>query len=136
LDQHLAQARVTGGTGDEGDVRGAVENLFALLLGHAAEDAEDFAAGGSRLAGVALEVLQAIEDLLLGLVANAAGVVENEVGVFGGGDLRIALGHEGADDLFGVVDVHLAAECFEVEGFPRHGNSIVVDARGLLGFRA
>ena len=30
-----------------------------------------------------------------------------------------------------VVGIHLAAEGFEVEGFPRHCSSIVVDERGL-----
>jgi len=39
---------------------------------------------------------------------------------FGRLDLGIALLEERADDLFGVVDIHLAAEGFEVEGFPRH----------------
>jgi hypothetical protein len=41
-----------------------------LLLGHAADNGEDFAP-------IALEVLQTIENLLLGLVTNAARVIEN-----------------------------------------------------------
>src|SRR5207302_10536890 len=48
-------------SGDQTDMRSALEDLFAFLLRHAPEHAEDFA-----LAGLALEVLQAIEDLLLG----------------------------------------------------------------------
>ncbi len=75
LDQHLAELRVAGGPGDQRNVRRAVEDLFALLLCHAAQDAEDLA-----LHAVALEVLQAVEYLLFGLIANTAGVVEYESG--------------------------------------------------------
>ena len=96
-------------------MRRAVEDLLAFLLRHAAEHAEDLA-----LPGLALEVLQAVEDLLLGLVADAAGVVEHESGFFGRFHLRVALRQQRADDLFGVVGIHLAAKCFDVEGFPRH----------------
>ncbi len=96
-------------------MRRAVENLLAFLLRHAAQHAEDFA-----FAGLALEILQAIENLLLGLVANAACVVEHQPGVFRRLHLRVALLQKRADDLFGVVHIHLAAESFDVEGFPRH----------------
>ena len=56
-----------------------------------------------------------MEDFLLGLVADGAGVVEDEVGLLDRFDLAVALGNERADDLFGVMDVHLAAEGLEVE---------------------
>jgi len=122
LHQHFAEVGVAGRAGDQGNVGRAVEDLLAFLLGDAAQDAEDLV-----LHALALEVLQAAEDLLFGLIADAARVVEDESRVFRRGHLRIAFGQEGADDLFGVVGIHLAAEGFEVEGFPRHCNSIVVD---------
>ena len=56
-----------------------------------------------------------MKNFLLGLVANAAGVVEDQVGLFGLGHLRVAFGNQRADDLFGIVRVHLAAEGLDVE---------------------
>ena len=61
-------------------------------------------------------LVQPVEDLLLGLVTDGAGVVEDEAGVGLVLDLGVALGLEGADDFFRVVRVHLAAEGFDVEG--------------------
>ena len=40
LHQHLTEAGVTGRAGHQADVRGALENLLAFLLCHAAEHAE------------------------------------------------------------------------------------------------
>ena len=77
LHQHLRQPGVTGGARHQADVRRALEYLFALLLRHASQHAEDLA-----LARRPLEILQAVEDLLFGLVADAAGVVEHQVGRF------------------------------------------------------
>src|ERR1019366_7403302 len=93
----------------------ALENLFALLLRHASQHPEDLV-----FARRALEILQAVEDLLFGLVANAASVVEHQVGRFRRIDLAVTLGEQRADDFFGVVGVHLAAEGFDVESFPSH----------------
>ncbi len=120
LHQHLAEAGIAGRPGHQADVRGAFEDLLPLLLGHAAEHAENLA-----FAGLALEVLQAVKNFLLGLIAYAAGVIEDQVRRFRRFHLGIALLDEGADDFFGVVDIHLAAEGFEVKGFPRHCGSIV-----------
>ena len=92
-------------------MRGAVENLLAFLLGDAADHGEDF-----PFPGVALEMLEAIENLLLGFIPDAAGVVENVVRRFHGVDLGVALVEERADDLFRVVRVHLAPEGLDVEG--------------------
>ena len=75
-----------------------------------------------------LVVGQAVEDLLLGFVANGAGVVENQPGFFDGGDLAIALGQQCTDDFLGVVHVHLAAKDFEIKGslsFSPHRNSSI-----------
>jgi hypothetical protein len=78
LHQHLAEARVAGRSANQADMRRALENLLAFLLRHAAQDTEDLALAG------ALELLQAVEDLLLGLIADAARVVEDQPGVFAG----------------------------------------------------
>src|SRR5262249_18778079 len=43
LDQHLAEPGITGGPGDEGDVRRPVEDFFALLLGDASKHTENLA---------------------------------------------------------------------------------------------
>ena len=115
LRQHLAQPRIAGRAGHQADMRRALENLLAFLLRHAPQHAEDLA-----LARVALELLQAVEDLLLGLVADAARVVEHQLRILRRLHLRVAPGHERAGHLFGVVRVHLAAEGLDVEGFPRH----------------
>jgi hypothetical protein len=64
-----------------------------------------------------LELVQAVKDFLLGLVANAAGVVEHQIGLFELLHLRVAIGNQRADDFFGVVRVHLAAEGFDVKSF-------------------
>ena len=93
-------------------MRGALENLFAFLLGHAAEHAKLLALGQQLLV-----VGETMKDFLLRLVADGAGVVENQVGLLDRFHLAVAFVHQRANDFFRVVDVHLAAEGFEVEGF-------------------
>ena len=56
-----------------------------------------------------------MEDLLLGLIADRAGVIEDEVGIFFALDLAIALRDERAHDLFRVVEIHLAAKGLDVK---------------------
>ena len=109
---------------------GTVEDFLAFLLGDAAQEGNDLVL--SRI----LQVLEAVEDLLLRFVADAAGVVEDVVGSFGGLDLRVAGIDQRADYLFGVMCVHLAPEGLDVEGF-FHGNSIVAGTGGAPdeGFR-
>ena len=64
-----------------------------------------------------LVVVEAVEDLLLGFVADGAGVVEDQAGVVFDLDLAVALLLQCANDLFGVMGIHLAAEGLEIEGF-------------------
>ena len=64
-----------------------------------------------------LVVVEAVEDLLLGFVADGAGVVEDQAGLFFGFDLPVSLMQQCANDLFGVMGIHLAAESLKVEGF-------------------
>ncbi len=93
-------------------MRRALENPLALLLRHAAED-------GKPLPFLLqlFEVGQAMKDLLLGLIADRAGVVEDEVGIFLALHLLVAFRDERAHDLFRVVKVHLAAKGLDVKSF-------------------
>ena len=71
-----------------------------------------------------LVVVEAVEDFLFGFVADGAGVVEDQAGFFFGFNLPVALMLQCADDLFGVMGIHLAPECLKVEGFfGCHSNS-------------
>src|SRR5439155_25644410 len=97
---------------DHGNMRWAFETFLPLLLGDTSQDGEFFSL---RLKFFVIR--KTVKDLLFGLIADGAGVVEDEAGVFDGRNLAIALGNERADDFLGVMDVHLAAESFEVEGF-------------------
>jgi len=118
LHQHLRKICVRRRAAYERDMWSALENLFPFLLGHAAEDSELLALGLQLLV-----IGEAMKHLLLGLVADRAGVVEDQVGLLDGLDLAIALLDERADDFLGVVDIHLASEGFEVKGLlrvPRH----------------
>ena len=65
-----------------------------------------------------LVIVQAIEDLLLRLIADRAGVVEDQPGVFFGLHLRGSpAGQQRANHLFGVMGIHLAAEGLQIECF-------------------
>jgi len=107
-------------------VRGALENLFAFLLGYAAEHSKLFA-----LLEQFLVIVQPVENFLFGLVPDGAGVVENQVGLLDRLHLLIAFVQQRADDFFGVMHVHLAAEGFQVKGLLRGGGHIasISDAR-------
>ena len=110
LNQHLRQIAIRSRSGYQRNVRRFFENLVAFLLGHAAEHAKSLA--------LLLEFLvigQAMENFLLSFITNGASVVEHQPGFFDGGDLAVSLRNQRADDLFGVVGIHLAAESLEVE---------------------
>ena len=83
LHQHLRQIAIRGGAANQRNMGSALENLLAFLLRHAAQHAEALA-----LFLQLLVVGQAVEDLLLGFVANGAGVVEDQPGLFDGGTCR------------------------------------------------
>src|SRR5690606_27483957 len=63
-----------------------------------------------------LEGAEAGPDLLLGPLADGAGVEQEDVGAFGLGGEAVAQGREGAGDELGVELVHLAAEGLEIDG--------------------
>src|SRR5215469_8699328 len=86
------------------------EDLFAFLLGHAAQHRELL-----PLRLQLLIILQAVKNLLLSLVPYGAGVIENETGFFYSLDLPVALAHQCSDDFLRIVHVHLAPEGLDVE---------------------
>ncbi len=92
-------------------MRRALENLFAFLLGHAAQHAKPLALGQQLLV-----VRQPVKNFLLRLIPDGARVVKNQVRLLDGLHLSVALVHQCANDFFRVMHVHLAAEGFEVEG--------------------
>src|SRR3974390_1774466 len=57
-------------------------------------------------------------DLLRRLLADVAGVQDDEIGAFRRGGFHIAAGRQGIRHTMGIVDVHLAAERFDMD-FPR-----------------
>ncbi len=71
-----------------------------------------------------LELIEAMKNFLFGFVANAAGVVEDQVGLFEIRHLGVAIGNQSADDFFRIVRVHLAAEGLDVKGL--HGSATIL----------
>jgi len=96
------------------------------LLGYAAKDRELFA-----FALQLFVLVQTMKDLLLGLIANRAGVVEDQARVALVLDARIPLLLQGADDFFLVMGVHLAAEGFYVESLT-HNFSIAAGESSIV----
>ena len=110
--QHLRQFAVRGRSRDQRNIRRPLEDLFALLLRHAAQHAEAL-----PLLVQLLVVVQAMEDLLLRLVADRTGVVKDQVGIFFRLHLPVALLPQRANHLFGVMGIHLAAERLQIKCF-------------------
>src|SRR5579885_1758535 len=88
-----------------------MKNSFAFLLRYAAQHADFF-----RFAGHIAKFTQTGEYLLGRFFTNAAGVVQDKGGGFDRVDLLVATGKQHAGHFFGIVVVHLAAECFEIKG--------------------
>src|SRR5579864_9109095 len=113
-------------------MRRFLKNLFAFLLGHTAQHREFFS-----LRLKFFVVVQEMEDFLFGLVADGAGIVKNQVGLFDCLDLGITLLDKSANDFFRVMDIHLTTESLNVERFLlRLSHSvkyIAVEAIGALG---
>ena len=91
-------------------MRRALKDLLAFLLGDASQNAKRFA-----LCPQLLIVGETVEDFLLGLISDRAGVIEDQIRGFDRFYLAITLLLQRADDLLRVMHVHLAAEGFEVE---------------------
>jgi len=84
---------------------------------------------------LALVFVQAVKDLLLRLVANGAGVVEDQAGIFLRLDLPVTFVLQCANDLFRVMGIHLAAKGLYIEGsLGCHSNSKYTVVAFLLIF--
>src|SRR5690606_23557820 len=90
----------------------ALKNVGAIALGHAPDDTDDKT--GPRLLPVT-HLTQPRPDLLLGMLAHRAGVVDHYVGALAIFSRVIALGAELTKHELAVEHVHLAAEGFEVQ---------------------
>ncbi len=88
----------------------AAHDLRPFGLRHAAGDAEQH--GAAPGSGGLLQLIHATElgiDLLGGLLADVAGVEENEIGALGGAHGSVAGSGQRVRHPLGIVDVHLAA---------------------------
>jgi predicted AAA+ superfamily ATPase len=56
-----------------------------------------------------------VKYLLLGFVANGAGVIENQVSFLDRFHLAVTLMHQRANDLLRVMDIHLTAEGLDIK---------------------
>jgi hypothetical protein len=85
-------------------------------LRHAARDRDPHRAALAR--GLFLHHAQPANlgiDLLRGLLADVAGVEDDEIGAIGLGGLHESAGRQSVRHTMGIVDVHLAAERFNVD---------------------
>jgi hypothetical protein len=78
-----------------------------------------------------LHLAEAAPDLLLGALADRAGVVEHDIRGVGVGGEAVAQARELAHDQLGVELVHLAAEGLEIDGFLCHAGVYAAPRAGL-----
>src|SRR5262249_36921686 len=95
-------------------VRGAAEDLLLVLLGHAAQNADDLRRVPLL---VGAQTAERAVDLLLGVLADRAGVEEDHVGVAGVVNQLIPLAAQAPHHQLAVEHVHLAADRLDVEFF-------------------
>ena len=86
LCEHLGQIPIGSRPAHQRDMRRTLKDLLAFLLRDASEHAESLS-----LRFELLEIGQAMKHLLLGLVADRAGVVQNQIRLLDGLDLPIPL---------------------------------------------
>ena len=110
--QHLRQFAVGSRSRDQRNIGSALEDPLPFLLRHAAQHHEAFA-GSVQL----LVVVQTVEDLLFGFVADGAGVVEDQIGGGFGIYLGVAFMAKSADDFLRIMHIHLATESLKIERF-------------------
>ena len=91
-----------------------IEQARAKALCHAAGDTDD--ATGRH---VPLQLAESTNHTLLGMVANRAGVEQDDVGAIRYVDRVIACGGQLAEHELSVADVHLAAVGFDEDGGTR-----------------
>ncbi len=112
--EQLGHLRELARADDQVDVRRALEDQLLVLLGHAAQHADDL------VRVLLLDVLQPAQgavDLVLGMLADAAGVEEDRVGAAGAVDQLVARLAQTGHHQLAVEHVHLAADGFDVQTF-------------------
>jgi hypothetical protein len=101
------------GAEDDVDVRRLAGDRVAVLLRKAAAD-------GDLHAGVLgldrREVAEVAVELVVGVLADRAGVEDDDVGLLAGGDARVARVLQQPGEALGVVDVHLAPVGLDLVG--------------------
>ncbi len=108
----LRQARELAGAADDVDVRGPAADQLLVFLRHAAEHAYNL----RRMLPLVLpQPAERAVDLVLGVLANAAGVEKDDVGAFGLVRQLISLAAQTAHHQLAVEHVHLAADGFDVK---------------------
>ena len=108
------QSPVPVGANDKTHVCGPPEQLGTKALCHAPRDTEHGIAPHESL-----ELTQSPEDALFGMLADRAGIHQDDVGAVRTVYRRIAVGHQGAEHDLGVAGVHLTAICLDVNGLAR-----------------
>src|SRR5262249_5356498 len=131
--EQTGQAMIALRADDEIDRRRAPDDLLTFGLGDAARNGDGHAAPVAR--GSGFERADTAElgiDLVRGLLADVAGIKGDEIGVLELCRLGGALGRQHVRHTMGIVDVHLAAEGFDVElARSGHAGGVVLRAQGL-----
>ena len=116
--QQIGQAVIALRTHDEVNNRCAADDFLTFGLRDAAGHRDHHApAGGGRGVLHAADAAKLGIDLLRRLFADVAGVEDDQIGVIGACGLDIAFRRQSVRHTLRVVDVHLAAERFDVEFF-------------------
>ncbi len=125
--QHIRQIAIRRRPRHQRHIRSLVEDLLALLLRHTPQHGELL-----PLTLQPLVLVQPVKHLLLGLVANRTGVVQNQPRLAFVLNAGIPLLLQRPNHLLGVMGVHLAAKGFDIESLA-HGYSIDVANPQLIG---
>ena len=116
--QQERKLAVAGRAAHQADPRRPLENLFALLLRHAAEHANHLAGIAARIV-LGIKLAQAREHLVRGFLPNAAGIVKNQARIVRRSHLPVSAPQENAGYFLRIVLVHLAAEGLDVKSAAR-----------------
>ena len=132
--QQLGQAMIGLRADDDVDERRALDQQLALGLGDAAGDRQQHVARRPLAPRVAQPAQPAElgKDLLRGLLADVAGVQDDQIGIVGPRPRPIAVSCQRLRHTIGIVDVHLAAVGLDEE-FLGHVAASAAHARSTWG---
>ena len=113
--------------GGEVNERRAFGNLFVFGLNHAADDADNgVKPGGQTLLFEGKDTAQVGKNLFRGFFSDMAGVENNQIRRFGAGSGRVAQRFQNTDNPLRVINVHLAAESFDIILFFTHSEILII----------